>query len=159
MKDWFQCKIKYQKEAEKGGLITVSEVYLMDAVSYTEVEARMWDLLQDQISEFEFTNIAKTKITDVYRFPNDDTWFKCKIIFKSVDDNGKEKKITQQMLVSAHTVLEAYNRINEKLGSSVMDYFISDVVMSPILEVFDFTDGAVRPKGLKSLGKREEEEE
>ncbi|MFV0554214.1 MAG: DUF4494 family protein, partial [Mangrovibacterium sp.] len=41
---WFEVKLKYEKEmeAQDGRVKKVSEVYLIDAVSFTEAERRMF---------------------------------------------------------------------------------------------------------------------
>ena len=40
MKDWFEIKVKYSKNGEDGKEKKVSDVYLLDAISYTEAEKR-----------------------------------------------------------------------------------------------------------------------
>ncbi|MGB3589227.1 MAG: DUF4494 family protein, partial [Tunicatimonas sp.] len=46
MNTWFTCKIKYQKIDEKGKAKNVSEMYLVDAVSFTEAERRMYEKME-----------------------------------------------------------------------------------------------------------------
>ena len=41
MHTWFTCKIRYEKTLENGMNKKVTEAYLMDALSYTEAEARI----------------------------------------------------------------------------------------------------------------------
>ena len=41
MLNWFECKIKYEKTAEEGKIVKVNEAYLVDALSFTEAEARI----------------------------------------------------------------------------------------------------------------------
>ena len=36
MNSWFECKVKYDKEIEGGMKKTVSEPYMVDALSFTE---------------------------------------------------------------------------------------------------------------------------
>lgn len=40
MHSWFESKIRYKKIMENGKEKTVSEPYLLDALSFTETEAR-----------------------------------------------------------------------------------------------------------------------
>jgi len=62
MKQWFLCKVKYQKEDENGRLKSVTEPYLVDAVSFTEAETRMYEEMGERVrGEFMITGISKSK--------------------------------------------------------------------------------------------------
>ena len=41
MANWFECKIRYDKTQENGSIKKVTEPYLVDALSFTEAEARI----------------------------------------------------------------------------------------------------------------------
>lgn len=41
MHNWFECKITYEKMLENGMQKKVTEPYLVDALSFTEAEARI----------------------------------------------------------------------------------------------------------------------
>ena len=41
MHTWFECKIRYEKTMENGMIQKVTESYLVDALSFTEAEARI----------------------------------------------------------------------------------------------------------------------
>ncbi len=140
MRIWFLCKVKYAKENEQGLLKNVSEQYLVDAVSFTEAEARIYDMLGSTIrGDFQVTNISKSNFVDVFPFDDIDIWHKCKITYVVADaDSGKEKKVTQYMLVTAHDVKEAYDRIHESLSNMLVTFRVPDIVESPIVEVFPY---------------------
>jgi hypothetical protein len=140
MRIWFLCKVKYAKENEQGLLKNVSEQYLVDAVSFTEAEARIYDMLGSVIrGDFQVTNISKSNFVDVFFFEDIDIWHKCKISYIVADaDSGKEKKVTQFMLVTAHDVKEAYDRIHESLSNMLVSFRVPEVTESPIIEVFPY---------------------
>jgi hypothetical protein len=140
MRIWFLCKVKYAKENEQGLLKNVSEQYLVDAVSFTEAEARIYDMLGSVIrGDFQVTNISKSNFVDVFFFEDIDIWHKCKISYIVADaDSGKEKKVTQFMLVTAHDVKEAYDRIHESLSNMLVSFRVPEVTESPIVEVFPY---------------------
>ena len=54
MSQWFETKVKYDKTLETGNIKTVTEPYLVDALSFTEAEARITEEMQPYISG-EFT--------------------------------------------------------------------------------------------------------
>jgi hypothetical protein len=140
MRIWFLCKVKYAKENEQGLLKNVSEQYLVDAVSFTEAEARIYDMLGSTIrGDFQVTNISKSNFVDVFPYDDIDIWHKCKISYVVADaDSGKEKKVTQYMLVTAHDVKEAYDRIHESLSNMLVTFRVPDITESPIVEVFPY---------------------
>jgi hypothetical protein len=140
MRIWFLCKVKYAKENEQGLLKNVSEQYLVDALSFTEAEARIYDMLGSTIrGDFQVTNISKSNFVDVFAFDDIDIWHKCKITYVVADaDSGKEKKVTQYMLVTAHDVKEAYDRIHESLSNLLVTFRVPDITESPIVEVFPY---------------------
>ena len=140
MRVWFLCKVKYAKENEEGLLKNVSEQYLVDAVSFTEAEARIYDMLGSVIrGDFQVTNISKSNIVDVFSYEDIDIWHKCKITYIVTDaDSGKEKKVTQFMLVTAHDVKEAFERIFESLNNMLVTFRVPEVTESPIVEIFPY---------------------
>jgi hypothetical protein len=60
-------------------------------------------------------------------------------------DNGKEKKVTQYMIVTAEDVKQAYDRIQESLSNMLVSFRVPDIAESSILEVFPFEKSEVSP--------------
>ncbi|NVJ85137.1 MAG: DUF4494 domain-containing protein [Algoriphagus sp.] len=140
MRTWFLCKVKYAKENEQGLLKSISEQYLVDAVSFTEAEAILYDRLGSQIrGDFQVTGISKSNIVDVFYYDDADIWHKCKITYLVADgESGKEKKVTQYMIVTAYDVKQAYDRIQESLSNMLVSFRVPDITESPIVEVFPY---------------------
>ncbi|AHM59605.1 hypothetical protein D770_06710 [Flammeovirgaceae bacterium 311] len=163
MKIWFQCKIKYQKEDENGRLKNITEPYLVDAVSYTEAEARIYQELGSVIrGDFEVTSITKSKISDIFHYDDTETWYKCKVTYIAADDNsGKEKKVTNQMLVSAMDLRQACERLLESLQGLLVTFDVVEIQQSPLVEIFpyveDETKGLVRVDDMVPEAFEEEE--
>lgn len=148
MKIWFQCKIKYQKEDENGRLKNITEPYLVDAVSYTEAEARIYQELGSVIrGDFEVTSITKSKISDIFHYDDAETWFKCKVTYIAADDqSGKEKKVTNQMLVSAMDLRQACERLLESLQGLLITFDVVEIQQSPLVEIFPYVEEEVKGK-------------
>lgn len=140
MRTWFLCKVKYAKENEEGLLKNISEQYLVDAVSFTEAEAIIYDRLGSQIrGDFQITGLSKSNIVDVFFFEDADIWYKCKVSYLVSDgESGKEKKVTQYMIVTASDVKDAYDRIQESLSNMLVSFRVPDIVESAIVEVFPY---------------------
>ena len=61
--NWFICKVKYGKMLENGLQKKVTEAYLVDALSFTEAEARIIEEIQPYITgNFTVADIKRAKI-------------------------------------------------------------------------------------------------
>jgi len=141
MQNLFECKVKYTKIDEQSGKEKkVTETYLIDAVSFTEAESRLYKEMEMMISgEFTVTGIRKANYTDIFPFDDGDRWFKSKISYVSVDEEaGKEKKISNQILVLANDVKDAWDKIHESMKGMTVDYEINAISESPILDFFPY---------------------
>ena len=64
MHNWFECKVSYEKIMEDGKQKKVTEPYLVDALSFTEAEARIIEELTPFISgEFVIKDIKRAKLS------------------------------------------------------------------------------------------------
>ncbi len=141
MSAWYQGKIRYQKVDEKDRTIKITEVYLVDAVSYTDAEARIYSTVASNTPDFHLFGLSRMKLQEVY-FVEDgaETWFKVKVNFMSFDEKSqKEKRTPFNMLINAENPLEAYQLISERLGT-VEDYQITDINITNILEVIPYDE-------------------
>ena len=138
--NWFECKVKYVKIDENGKEKKVTEPYLVDAVSFTEAEARIHTELEKMIhSDFMVTGISKSNINELFPNENGACWFKAKTSFVTVDEeSGKEKKSNSYMLVEANNVKDAYEFLTEGLSDMIVPFEIPSVTESPIMDVFPF---------------------
>lgn len=136
MKTWFVSKAKYTIEDENGIFRNKTEAYLVDAVSFTEAEAKMYEAMGERIrGEFSITTISKSNIIDTFYYPDADIWYKCKVQYYVAEESGKEKKITNFFLLTAHDVKEAYERIHISLNNMLVTFRVPDITESPIVEV------------------------
>jgi len=140
MPSWYQGKITYQKEDEAGALRTVSETYLVDSVSFTEAEAKLYKQIVSGASDFTVSGISKMRLADLFSYEDGEKWFKAKVVYFSVDEkSGKEKKIVNYMLVNADGIDQALARITESLRTMLIPYETTDVNLTQILDVFPYT--------------------
>ena len=142
MNNWFTVKVKYTKQNEDGTFKRVTEAYLVASISFTDAEARIYEELGTIISgEFIVVSITRTELHDIFAYDDSDVWYKAKITYQSESlDDEKAKKVTQNFLVSAHSVKDAYDRIKESLSNLMIDFQIPSVVKSPIVEIFPYSE-------------------
>jgi Domain of unknown function (DUF4494) len=140
MPTWYLGKIRHQQEQENGALKTFNEAYLLDAVSYTDAEARLYKIGEELHREFNVMAISRLRLADVFFIEEGgDNWFKCKVVYTTLDEkSGKEKKVVQQMLVNAENPKQAYERIERSLSTMLIPFDITDVNLTPILEVYPY---------------------
>lgn len=140
MNTWFTVKVKYTKQMDDGSFKRVTEPYLVAAVTFTDAEARIHEELASSIrGEFIVTNIARTDLHDIFQYEDSDCWYKGVIKYSTAsDDSEKNKKVSQNLLVSAHSVKDAYDRILESLSSMMVDFIITDVKVTTIVDIFPY---------------------
>lgn len=145
MHTWFECKIRYEKTLENGMVKKVVEPYLVDALSFTEAEARILEEITPFISgEFTVADIKRANYSEL--FPSEeeaaDRWFKCKIVFITLDEkSGAEKKHAVQVLVQAADLRDAVKKLDEGMKGTMADYQIASVAETLIMDVYPYTAG------------------
>lgn len=162
MKIWYSCKVKHNKELEDGMVKQVTDAFLLDAVSYTDAESRLYEICERDISgEFSVTQITKTNIAEVVSHEGSENWYKSKVVYSTVDgDSEKEVKINTYLLVSADDVKHAFDLIEEHLNSMLVPFEIPSITLTNFLEVYPYDPEEI-PSNLKPipLAKDEEEDE
>jgi len=138
MKVWYNCKVKYGRETEDGFMKQITEDYLVDAISYTEAESRIYGIMENHVSgEFSVNSISKTNITEVINYEDEESWYKCKVTYSTVDgDSGKDMKVTAYFLVSASHVKMAFERVEDNLSSMLVPFDIPAITLTKIIDVF-----------------------
>ncbi len=82
MHTWFECKIRYEKTMENGMIQKVTESYLVDALSFTEAEARIIEEVTPFITgEFTVSDIKRANYSELFVSDEEaaDRWFKCRL--------------------------------------------------------------------------------
>lgn len=140
MHTWFECRIKYEKTAEEGKIVKVNETYLVDALSFTEAEARIIKEMVPFISgEFTVANIRRAKISEMFFYETGDKWYRSKVLFISLDEEkGIEKRTAVTMLVQSNDIKEALNGLTEGMKGSMADYEIAAITETTIIDVFKY---------------------
>ena len=143
MHTWFECKIRYEKTMENGMNKKVTEPYLVDALSFTEAEARIIEEMTPFISgEFTVSDIKRSNYSELFPSEEDtaDRWFKCKLFFITLDEkSGAEKKTSTQVLVQAADLRDAVKKLDEGMKGTMADYKIASVAETAIMDVYPYS--------------------
>ena len=65
--EWFECKVKYEKTMENGLVKKVTEPYLVDALNFTEAEARIIEEITPFMTgAFEVSDIKRAHYAELF---------------------------------------------------------------------------------------------
>ena len=139
---WFECKIRYEKMTEDGLPKKVSEVYVVDALSFSEAEERIIEEMSSYISgEIEIVDVKIAPYREIF-FADDnlaDQWFKAKLSFITIDERtDKEKRTSMMCLVNADNISSAINNIGEVMSGTMIDYVTTSISATKIFDVFEY---------------------
>lgn len=154
MHNWFECKVSFEKVLENGMQKKVTEPYLVDALSFTEAEARIIEEIRPFISgEFTVTDIKRARLSELFFNENGDRFYRIKVYFITLDEkSGAEKKTAAQMLAQASTLKEAIAVLEEGMKGTLADYTIASVSETMLMDVFPYSaDGDRTPKSGEEL--------
>lgn len=139
---WFECKIRYEKTMEDGLPKKVNEVYVIDALSFSEAEERIIEEMSSYISgEIEIVDVKIAPYREVF-FADDnlaDQWFKAKLSFITIDERtNKEKRTSTMYLVNAGNISSAINNIDKVMSGTMIDYVTTSISATKIFDVFEY---------------------
>jgi hypothetical protein len=128
MSQYFEVQAKHLQQQDNGLVKTTKTLLLIDALSFTEAEARITQELSGS-RELVVTTIKRSNISEVVEVGDSDLWFKVKVTYSTADDESeKEKKITLYLLVNAADVTEAKERTEDHLSGMLVPFEVPSVV-------------------------------
>ena len=141
MHNWFECKVSFEKIMENGAQKKVTEPYLVDALSFTEAEARIIEEIRPFVSgEFTVTDIKRARLSELFFNENGDRFYKIKVYFITLDEkSGAEKKTSTQVLVQAADLRDAVKKLDEGMKGTMADYQIASVAETAIMDVYPYS--------------------
>lgn len=150
MHTWFECRIRYEKVMENGMQKKVTEPYLVDALSFTEAEARIIEEMTPFISgEFAVRGVKLADYSELFSSEEEsaDRWFKCKLAFTTLDEkSGVEKKTSTQVLVQAADLRDAVKKLDEGMKGTLVDYQIASISETPIMDIYPYMSSDNQPE-------------
>ena len=140
MHNWFECKVSYWKMMENGVQKKVTESYLVDALSFTEAEARIIKEMQAFITgDFTVADIKRAKISETFFNEDGDKFYKFRVAFITLDEkSGAEKRTKATIIAQACTMEEATSVLKEGMKGTMCDYTVSSQAETKIMDIFVF---------------------
>lgn len=160
--NWFEAKVKYVKVGEDGRERKVSEMYLLDAMSYTEAECRMVSEMETIVKgDYYIPSLKKSNITEVVMSEDerDDRWYKAKIAIIDADEvSGKEKSSYQYYLVAAADTNRALENLNKALATFVVSWEVASIADTQFMDVLPYEEDD-EENNSEDLKRKEDEED
>lgn len=139
MAKWFETKVRFDKTMENGTVKKVTEHYLVDALSFTEAEARTNEEVTPFMSgDFDVSAVKKSNISEIFRDETGDRWYKVKVAFITIDEKtAVEKRKASYILVQASSFKGAYDSFIEGMKGTMADYEIAGIAETAIMDVYN----------------------
>ena len=126
---------------ENGMNKKVTEPYLVDALSFTEAEARIIDNVKDFITgEFNVTALKWESVSELFASDKecDDKWYKIKVAYITLDEkSGKERRTYAYMIVQSSDTANAEKRLHEGMKGTLA-YLVMEVKETQIVDVYPY---------------------
>ncbi|MDE6277463.1 MAG: DUF4494 domain-containing protein [Muribaculaceae bacterium] len=138
MSNWFECKVRYDKIQENGSAKKVTEPYLVDALTFTEAEARITEEQHPFISgEFSVSAVKRSRISEIFWNEGGDRWYLVKVAFITIDErSGAEKRSVSQILVQCNGFKSAFENFTKGMEGTMADYEIVSIAETPLMDVY-----------------------
>ena len=140
---WFETKIRYDKTMEDGRNKKVTEVYTVEALSFTEAESAITEEMLHYVSgEFDVKAITRAPYGEIFfsDADSDDRWYKARLAFITIDEKTeKEKRSNVVYLVQAESLDKARQYVKDVMAKTMVDYEVVSISETPIMDVFEKT--------------------
>ena len=119
----FEVKIQYNALDENGKDHKFTENYLADAVNFGDAETKTIKHTTDHIpGYYTIASVKRSNVVEIFDFPEGEKWFKARVLFVTIGENGKEKKEPNHMLIQADDIKSARERLEENMEGTVVDF-------------------------------------
>ena len=133
---WYECKVTHTVISEDGWK-TVTEPYLVEALSVTEAATRITAELEGD-GDGTIESVTRKRFQEV--FLEEGEWehpfYLTKVALTTLDEkSGTESEQTFCYLIEAETLKDAMQRLEAELRGGVSDWELLSLSKSPIVEV------------------------
>ena len=134
---WYECKATHDVMIENC-VKTLTEPYLVEALSVTEAAARITTKLDGDGGDVTIEGVTRKRLQEVFleagelEYP----FFLAKVALTSLDEkSGTEREQTYAYLIEAETLKDAMLRLEAEFRGGVSDWELLSLSKSPIVEV------------------------
>ena len=138
MAQWIKTSVRFDKTMKNGAIKKETEPYLVDALSFTEAEARIIEEVTPYISgEFTVSAVNKSKVSEIFWDASGDRWYQVKAAFITINEKtGEEKRSKTVFMVQASDFKSAYDNFMQGMKGTMADFEIIGITETAIMDVF-----------------------
>lgn len=132
---YFIVGVRYEKTLEDGTNAKTTEQYVVDALSWSECEAKTTEEMTVYTNgDMEIVTMKKASFSELFlsEVDSEDKYYDCSINEKS----DKERKTKVRYLVQGDTIEKARKNVDEIMGKTMIDYNITSLKETSIMDVF-----------------------
>lgn len=138
---FFESKVRLEKLNEEGLQVKFVELYVVDAMSFTECESKVTEYVSQYASgEFEVLTESKAAYGEIFFSEKEDEnlFFKIKVDFITLDEkSGKQKHSKSVYLVQGKNVETAKKNLDEVFNDTMIDYKVVAVSETTIADFIE----------------------
>lgn len=137
----YECGVRLYKIQPNGQPKKVTELYLVDALTFTEAEARIIEKVKGEVSEdVEVISLKITNYSEVVTGNGDaderDRWFRVKVNYYPESANGAPKKVPSYYILNADSMDDAHKVLADFLRGTVTDYDVATLDETRVIDVY-----------------------
>ena len=139
--EWFEVKFAYNKTMEDGAQKLVTELYVVEALSFTEAEAKIIEEMEPYVQDgYNIKAIARPQYKEVWFSDKntDDKWYKARFQFITF----MEKKTNMFYLIQAGSFDAAKKYVENVMRGTMKDYTVTALKETSVMEAFEVKNQA-----------------
>ena len=121
---YFIVGVRYEKTLEDGTNAKTTEQYVVDALSWSECEAKTTDEMAMYTNgDMEIVTMKKAGFSELFlsEVDSEDKYYDCSINMITIDEkSNKEKKTKVRYLVQGDTIEKARKNVDEIMGKTMI---------------------------------------
>ncbi len=141
-KNWFECRVSYDKTQENGAIKRITEAYIVDAMNFTEAEERITKAMQPYINgDFTVSTVRRRNYESVLESEGG-YYYRVKLVIITINEKtAAEKKSNMFLLVQADDLETALYDVKDYMRNSLEDWQFHTITETPVVDVFKYELG------------------
>jgi len=136
MNQVFISTVKYLRQNDDGSYKRMTESFLVNAVSFTDVEAQLnVEMVQRTKAEFLISSIKRANYHYVLTDDDGGTFYNVTAAYKVEQDNEKIKTVKINFLIEADDINKVNDIVSKVLSGSVSEFEVVRVSVSSVMHV------------------------
>ena len=135
MAKYIETKVRSEQMQEDGTMKQVTDLYLVEAESFTEAETRIIEEVEAESVEA----VSRSNVRELFLSVDaaDDKFYKAKVEFVYIDEKSmKEKRKSHVILIQASDINSALKRLQDGMYGTISDYEVISINKTAILDYY-----------------------